>query len=87
MMKICLHYLFVYLWKLSLFFSYYTLFIYKCIFSPWKQQLEMIQEEENLKENHTTPMIPNIRYIQNNQITEENSSLSVNSIFQKGKWR
>ncbi len=40
----------------------------------------MIQEEENLKENHTTHMIPDIQYLQNNQITEENSSLSVNTV-------
>ncbi len=39
---------------------YYTLFRYKYIFSPLKQQVEMHLKEENLTENHTTPMVPEI---------------------------
>jgi hypothetical protein len=30
---------------------------YKYIFFPSKQQLEVHQKEENLTENHTTPMV------------------------------
>ncbi len=34
---------------------------YKCIFSPLKQQSEMHRKEENLTENHTTPMVSEIQ--------------------------
>ncbi len=37
---------------------------YKYIFSPLKQQSEMHRKEENLTENHTTPMVPEIHKVQ-----------------------
>ncbi len=60
--------------------QYYNLFI----FSPQEQQLDMHLKEENLTEYHTIP-IPEIHTKQS--IHEENSSLVMNSIFQKGKMK